>query len=58
MQDFVARQNVEHFRHMLETERDSKQRGRLEQLLTEAMAEVKRAAGLHWDRSNGEPERR
>ena len=46
MQRFIASQNVERYRRLLETESDPKQRARLEQLLTEAIAELKAAEQL------------
>ncbi len=38
MRKFVARQNVERYRHLLETERDPAVRRKLESLLAEALA--------------------
>ena len=42
VQQFVARQNVQHYRNLLETERDPRQRERLEQLLAGALAQLER----------------
>ena len=40
MQRFVARQNIAHYRHLLETEQDPAKRAKLERLLSEANAQL------------------
>ncbi len=45
MQRFVARQNVERYRHMLEAEQDPHRRAQIEQLLAEAIARLDEAEG-------------
>ena len=56
MQRFVAKQNVDHYRHMLETEQDPDRRRQLEQMLAEAIAHLNEVEG-HAPRSIYPPER-
>ena len=45
MHRFIARQNVERYRHMLDAERDPERRAQIQRLLAEAMAELNEVEG-------------
>jgi hypothetical protein len=47
MERFVSRQNIEHYREMLKIETDSAQRRRVEKLLLEEEAKLKKAEEEH-----------